>query len=260
MATIEVAVVNCSGLTHPEFTSGVEVLQRQLDVHVRPRWGTDATLTPVDGIGIKPTLEPGGNSAAWALVVLDTMSAAAVYHGYRDLTRWGLPLGRAVIDPVLDHPRGWTLPVSHALLELLTNPNDAAVVSVSCASRRLVAKRVCDPVEKDGYSIVHASGTEYLVSNFVLPSWFDSTGARPFDQMQLLDNPQEISPNGGRSRYFGSTGAQGACHWTLEERHPGAATIVTQLVPPAAVPLVAAAPSSATEPPVFEPSDFFLPP
>jgi len=64
---------------------------------------------------------------------------------------------------------------------------------------REVAKEACDPVEADSYPQVAEVGgdrRQILVSNYVLPSWFDPNGTAPFDRMGLLTAPLSMTPGG----------------------------------------------------------------
>jgi hypothetical protein len=69
------------------------------------------------------------------------------------------------------------------------------------ASGQLTAYELCDPVESDSYrmTITAGSGEQVTgtVSDFVLPSWFDSNAAPgPTDYMGLVTAPFQVRPTG----------------------------------------------------------------
>lgn len=57
-----------------------------------------------------------------------------------------------------------------------------------------------DPVESDSYAVTvtSLSGQQVsgMVSNFVLPSWFDPDGEKPYDYLGLLTAPFQVRPDG----------------------------------------------------------------
>lgn len=63
-----------------------------------------------------------------------------------------------------------------------------------------VAVEIADPVEEDTYpqnaKIGNLSTRPVMVSNYVLPSYFDPNGSPPFDRMGKLDAPFSLRPGG----------------------------------------------------------------
>ena len=114
----------------------------------------------------------------------------------------GVFFGRIFVRPVLDNggdlysnpALSLSSVISHEVLETLVDP------TVSDWSQRvdgaLVAKEVGDPVEGDAYPIT-VLGKSIMVSNFVLPAWFDAQNTTgPFDKMGKLTAPFTMTPGG----------------------------------------------------------------
>lgn len=89
--------------------------------------------------------------------------------------------------------------LSHECLE--TFLDRACDLWAQAADGTLYAYELGDPVESDSYEITIAAGSGEavtgMVSNFVLPSWFDETPAPgPHDYMGLVTSPFEVRPTG----------------------------------------------------------------
>lgn len=98
--------------------------------------------------------------------------------------------------------------LSHECLELIGDPLangwSMAADGVTCWAQEL-----CDYVEGDGY-VIDVNGTSVMVSNFVLPEWFNPTPAKDitkFDWMGKLTAPFTMDA-GGYGIYFSAGQAQ----------------------------------------------------
>ena len=69
--------------------------------------------------------------------------------------------------------RSWSVVLSHELIEGAVN------------------FEICDPVEANVYEV---SGIK--VSDFILPSWYNSNANGPYDHLNVLTHPGQIAPGG----------------------------------------------------------------
>lgn len=123
-------------------------------------------------------------------------------YGWHDEKK-GLPIVVDQVMPVLDQgggilkDNGTGLSVSgtwcHEMFETLVDPliNDWVLME----DGRFLAKEACDPVQ--AHVLKERLGSDdILLSNAVLPSYFDVNGKAPFDLMKLLKQPFELAPEG----------------------------------------------------------------
>ena len=90
-----------------------------------------------------------------------------------------------------------SITMSHELPEESVNP--FLTTWVRMPDGREVAMEICDPVQGDTYTEPARYGTKtagVLVSNYVLPSYFQINGKPPYDRMGLVRRPFEIRPGG----------------------------------------------------------------
>jgi hypothetical protein len=188
---IQILVVNASTvLDDSEVRTVVDALQKQVTNDFRPSWGIDAKVNFV----------PKGSTpqeGAWWLAILDDSDQAGAL-GYHDLTPDGLPLGKVFAATDLKYGNTWSVTASHELLEMLADPsiNLSVMVPNSQNSGTLYAYEVCDACESDrfGYEI-----GSVLVSDFVLPSWFEdfrTKGSTQFDQTNQIQSPLQLLAGG----------------------------------------------------------------
>ncbi len=195
MADIKVTIINaCTVLKDSDIARIVPDLQTQVRRDFAPAWGIDADLS-----FCPKGKAPPKNS--WWLSILDTSDIAGDL-GYHDFTGAGLPLGKVFAKSDLDNNTSWTATVSHELLEMLADPdiNLCATVHRGAHANKLFAYEVCDPCEDDPYC--YRIG-KTLVSDFVLPSWFESyhhKGAR-YDFRGHIKEPFQLLSGGYISVY-----------------------------------------------------------
>ena len=195
MGSIKVAVINaCTALKNADIEKIVPDLQTQVSRDFAPVWGVDATLS----FCAKGKTPP--KDSYW-LSLLDTSDDAGDL-GYHDLTNTGMPLGKIFIKSDLADQTSWTVTASHELLEMLADPdiNLSALVSKGKHAGKLFAYEVCDACEDDrfAYRVGHT-----LVSDFVLPSWFEShhPPGTKYDFRGYIKKPFQLLANGYISVY-----------------------------------------------------------
>jgi hypothetical protein len=138
----------------------IAAVQKQIDGHYAPVWGTPALLVFQSG---KP---PAGVECVH---ILDTSDVAGAL-GYHDLAPGLFPEGFVFAKTSADDSSPWTVTLSHEVLEQLVDPWAYSCVPVGSwdGSPALLALETCDAVENDTYLIDGVS-----VSNFILPAWFN---------------------------------------------------------------------------------------
>lgn len=196
MAAIQIAIINASTvITDAEAAPVVTAMQTQVSRDFAPLWGIDATLTYVP----KGHPAPAGD---WQLALLDNSDQAGAL-GYHDLTAAGQPLGKIFAKTDQENNLSWTVTASHELLEMMVDPfiNLTVFSQSGNTSGRLYAYEVCDACEDDsfGYKIGNI-----LVSDFVLPAWFESwrqPNSTKFDFGNHIHEPFALL-SGGYIGYF----------------------------------------------------------
>jgi hypothetical protein len=193
-----IAFLNVSTVvTAAELTAAVAALQIQVSRDFAPAYGIDAFLTIITVDGLVPD--------AWQIVISDDSDQAGAL-GYHELTQYGQPLGKVFAASDRHYGLNWTITASHELLEMLADP--WACLCAFGADNKIRAYEVCDAVEADelAYKIDGGFGN-VSVSDFVLPSWFDSSPA-PYDFKNNVNGPLQLLPGG----YIGMVDPAG--NWT----------------------------------------------
>jgi len=129
--------------------------------------------------------------------------------------------------------------LSHECLEMLVDPTCTQWKQIGL-SGRFVALEVCDPCQADRYAAsvtIAGMSRDMWLSNFVTPRWFDAAGVGPFDRMQAISQPFEMSP-GGYEIVRDATGAvtnefaktrpgdtEARLHLASKIAHPGSRTL-----------------------------------
>jgi hypothetical protein len=203
---VKVQILNQSTLV-PQTTLQpiVQALQQQVTDDFAPIYGSacaaDLTLTASD------------NGDIPIYIVDDDASAPAGALAWHTVDAKGRPYGMIPAKIVQDAGADLGPTISHELLELLADPSCSKVTARVYRPTVLpllaeVAYEVCDPVEADTYSKTTDGGI-INVSNFVLPAWFNPTGKVPFDFLDYLNMPLQMTEGGYVSwSYFGKTWQQ----------------------------------------------------
>ena len=184
-------VVNESTLVTAATTSQIlKALQIQVHDDFRPEWNTGCRLAQTTRVG----------ASSWGLVILDDADQAGAL-GYHDLTAAGLPLAKVFARTTQEDGGEVSVVCSHELLEMLADPWIDAAVQVGETS--FYALEVCDACEGDqfGYEI---GGV--LVSDFVLPTWFRSDAAGPYDFRGKITQPLSLLAGGYIGEWTPSVG------------------------------------------------------
>lgn len=209
-----VAILNAShALANDEAERIAAALQVQVDRDFAAYYGLTATLVFVPFGGQAPL-------NAWQLILLDNSDVAGAL-GYHDVTRDGLPLGKAFVGTDLKYGYKPSVTISHELLEMLGDPaiNQTVFIQSGQFKGRIYAYEVCDAVEADalGYDIDGVT-----VSDFVTPAWFQPfPNAGPYSFRQNVIAPFELAAGG----YIGVFDAYGR-GWrqlTADKRPPTSA-------------------------------------
>lgn len=147
----------------------------QVHNEYKANWGNDATFVYV----AKGKTAPAG---AWKVYVDDRKG------DYHTVTS-GNPIAYCHVGGVsVDY---WTNTISHEVLEMRTDPFVNNTYTRPDGSTGYV--EVCDACETNaqGYRI-----SSILMSDFVYPSWFKSTGTAPYDQTRLITAPFQVLSGG----------------------------------------------------------------
>jgi hypothetical protein len=164
-----------------DFDRLVPVLQKFLDAHFVPVWGTPATLVRAE----RPL------AGAWSMVLLDDADAANAL-GYHDLTKNGLPLAKVFVKTTLAARQKVSVTACHELAEMMVDP--AINLWADGPNASLYAYEMCDAVEEDEFAI-----DGIAMSDFVYPAYFEgfrSPRSTKFDHLGLLARPFELRKGG----------------------------------------------------------------
>src|SRR5450759_777339 len=93
-----------------EIKTVLPALETQVHRDFAPIWGVDAELEFVEQ---KRELDRD----AWWIVFLKNSNQAGAL-GYHTMTKSGLPLGKVLMEPIINDGSSWTNTLSHELLEL----------------------------------------------------------------------------------------------------------------------------------------------
>ena len=179
------------------FRAAVDVIDRQLRLHVNPAWSTHASagiygeMTGVD-------------------CVAHVQGRANVPHAlaYHTVIAAGKPMIVVGLDVCKAAGVSWTSAASHEAVETACDPNcdrHALGEIGEVDGLVLVDREACDPVQGDTYVI-----DDVELSNFVLPAWFHRRRqAGKLDYLGKLSAPFTIAPGGYVSYTDPDTGESG---------------------------------------------------
>jgi len=142
---------------------------------------------------------PTGNNAVVICTLEDALDEPGVLGYHTDIA--GVQFMRV-------GARGWdtSTTISHEFLETEGDPTAAAYVKLPkglLGPWTHIAAENCDPCQGDTYRIeveLFGRRESVQVSDFVLPSYFDPNGKRPFTFLDTIDEPFGLSRNGGGYR------------------------------------------------------------
>lgn len=168
-----------------DFDRLIRALQKYVDKHLAPVWGTPARLVKSNGF----------LKGKWALAFLDDADDAET-EGYHDVTPEGLPMARIFVRSTLKLGDKVSVTASHELAEMLVDPA-ANLFTAGPREDRLYDYEVSDPVEELWFPV---NGIPMV--DFVYPEYFEDfhkPGSMRFDHMGKLKRPFEIHKDGYQS-------------------------------------------------------------
>ncbi len=168
-----------------EFDALIAAMQKFVDEHFAPVWGTPAKLVKSKGF----------LKGAWAMAFLDKTHDASM-EGYHDVTPEGLPMSKVFVKNILEQKDKVSVAASHELAEMLVDPN-ANLYSTGPKKNHLYDYEVADPVEELFFEV-----DGIPMTNFVYPAYFESfhkKGSTRFDHMGALDRPFDFHVGGYQS-------------------------------------------------------------
>jgi len=172
-----------------DFDALIAAMQKFVDEHVAPVWGTRAKLVKAK------RLLPG----KWAMVFLyhDDHAHSLAYH---DLTPDGLPLSRVFVKTTLRNKKLVSVSASHELVEMLVDPS-INLVAMRPRSKLVYGYESADPVEDLTFRV-----NGIPMTNFVYPTYFEAfhkPGSLRFDHLGKINKPFEIHAGGYQGIYKG---------------------------------------------------------
>lgn len=170
-----------------DFDALIGGMQKFVDDHVAPVWGTRAKL-------IKST---GFVKGKWAMVFLDHADHAHSL-AYHDLTPDGLPLSRVFVKTTLNNKKLVSVSASHELVEMLVDPSINLVV-MKPRSKLIYGYETADPVEDLTFQV-----NGIPMTNFVYPAYFEAfhkPGSVRFDHLGKIKKPFQIHEGGYQGIY-----------------------------------------------------------
>jgi len=168
-------------LTDEMVASYVAAQQVQVARDFGPLWGID----DVQCVFVPPgTNAPLGSWEVWFKDHTD-QDGALGYH-----TDEGRPKSYVFTADDLRDGISWTVTASHETLEMLGDPDIKQVRNVGSMQ---YAYEACDACEDDQFAYLIQG---HLMSDFVLPSWFDPNGQAPFTFRNSIDGPLLLAPGG----------------------------------------------------------------
>ena len=172
-----------------DFAALIAAMQKFVDRHLAPVWGTPAKLVKSSGF----------QKGAWAMVFLDSQDDASL-EGYHDLTPEGLPMSKVFVRNILKQKDQVSVAASHELAEMLVDPA-ANLYSTGPRPNRLYDYEVADPVEELFFKV-----DGIAMTNFVYPTYFENfhkRGSTRFDHMEALEMPFALHLGGYQSYFSG---------------------------------------------------------
>jgi hypothetical protein len=172
-----------------DFDALIAAMQKFVDEHLAPVWGTPAKLVKSKGF----------LKGAWAIAFLDSERDASL-EGYHDVTPEGLPMSKVFVKNILKLKDQVSVAASHELAEMLIDPA-ANLYSTGPKKNRLYDYEVADPVEELFFKVDGIPMTD-----FVYPSYFETfhkRGSTRFDHMNTLDMPFQLHEGGYQSYFSG---------------------------------------------------------
>jgi hypothetical protein len=205
---LNIAVANdskASGLKDGVVADYVSAVATQVTRDFEPAWNMRASLRFIPtGHQVPPRC---------AVIHVAGTSDEPGALGYHTETREGFPVGYIFARDDKKFGANPGITFSHEVLEMVLDPKIAdTVFHRGPHGDEFHAQEACDAVEADelGYAVTLTGGTQILVSDFVMPDYFDDSargrhGAR-YDFMGRLSEPFSLAPGGYQSVYVPGKG------------------------------------------------------
>ena len=164
-----------------DFERLVSALQKFVDEHFTPVWGTPAKLIAAT----KPQKD------AWTIMFLDDPDAPNAL-GYHDLTLNGLPISKVFVKTTLASGEKVSVTACHELCEMLVDP--AINLWADGPAGTLYAYEMCDACEEEYFDI-----DGITMSDFVYPAYFElfrKEGSTQFDHLKKIRRPFQVLKGG----------------------------------------------------------------
>jgi len=177
-----------------DWSALIKAMQKYVDLHVAPVWGTPAKLITSKGY-VK---------GAWAMIFLDDADQPGAL-AYHDLTPDGMPQSKVFVKTTLKNGDKVSVSASHELVEMLVDPA-INLMSTGPDPKTIYAYESADPVEALSFPV-----NGIPMSDFVYPSWFETfhkPGSVPFDRMKKVTRPFQILSGGYQIIFKGGTWSQ----------------------------------------------------
>jgi hypothetical protein len=165
-----------------DFGKLIRALQKYVDDHLAPVWGTPAKLVKAR----KPL--PG----AWLLIFLEIADKQHSKDlGYHKPFYKGQPIAKVFVGSICGKEEV-SLVASHELAEMLVDP--AGNLWATGRNNRLYAYEICDAVEEEKFEI-----DGVVMSDFVYPTYYEAYRKRnsvQFDHLKRITRPFQVLAGG----------------------------------------------------------------
>jgi len=191
----------------------VDAINKQIQQDFSPVWNINASISA----------DP--NCEGWNVLIEDNSDVPGA-GGYHDVDGNFIPYAKVFINDLTNAGIPWTVGLSHEVLEMLADPfaNLMVAVSPSYLFSKFYMQEVGDPVEDYYYTI---GGIQ--VSDFVYPSYFIPNSGPPYDKLNIITQPLQVSPGGyqivfisfigsGLQEILGEKKKQKMCHKPIAVR------------------------------------------
>jgi len=159
-------------------------------------WGVPSNAVVCYGTDVAGSIANGMGQTGRVATVVDDMPEAPGAEAYHTEDANGVVLSKilaglgASVDTV-------SVGIDHENKEELIDPD--CDIERAMPDGKLLAQEICDPVQGDTKTLNVTIGSvarKVVISNWVLPSYFDAKGQAPYDAFGLVSSPFEVRPGG----------------------------------------------------------------
>ena len=199
---IEITIVNASSILGDDMIAAcVPAIEAQANEDVCPAWRIEPVKLTFAG-----KTAPDGS---WPLYVMDHSDdpGALGYH----LDSQGRIEGKVFAADCLRYGASWTVDLTHELIEMLGDP--LTTTTMPLPDGRVTIRELCDAVEDESVAYLKRG---VLVTDFVLPAYFQPGSTGPWDFEGHLKGPAPTLTAGGYLSIYDA----GLRQWTqITARH-----------------------------------------